>query len=247
MNNIELQLDYTKILSFLNMTDFQKGKAAEDFGQNLAYLLKRNDCDVYFARSILLTTINAHISDKLAYHTPLHVLSILSFAQNHNIPLEDWELFAIFYHDVIYRANSKRNEVNSIQFMLSLLSDTGISSAILSKAAQGIQATAMHLDEEVEPSAEKLLDLDLHSFSFDKESFSEVNKTIKLEFCRENDANFKGCTLLEYLTGRRAFLNKLNSKKSIFRTSFFKEYFETAARDNLKQEIEIVENQLINI
>lgn len=247
MTNIELQLDYTKILSFLNVTTEQKGKAASDFGQNLAYLLDRNGCDPYYARSILLTTINAHISDKISYHSPLHVLSILSFAQLNSIPLEDWELFAIFYHDVIYRPGSKKNEINSLQFMISLLSDTGISQGVLAKAASGIQATAMHLDEFVEPSTEKLLDLDLHSFTFDRESFSEINKTIKLEFCREDDKKFKGCNLKEYYTGRKSFLEKLNSKKSIFRTAYFQEYFETVARENLLYEIELVEKQLKNI
>jgi predicted metal-dependent HD superfamily phosphohydrolase len=247
MNTIELQLDYTKILSILGVTKEEKGKGAEDFGQNLAYLLDRNGCDPYYSRSILLTTINAHISDKTIYHTPFHVLSILSFAQKNEISLEDWELLAIFYHDVIYRPTSKRNEVNSIQFMLSLLSDTGISSELLSKAANGIQATAMHLDNDVDPNAEKLLDLDLHTFTYEPEAFGKVNESVKMEFYRENDKNFKGYTKLEYLNGRRSFLNKLNSKKSFFRTPWFKENFENIAKQNLKNEIELTENQLINI
>lgn len=247
MNTLELQLDYTKILSIMDVTKEEKGKGAEDFGQNLVNLLNRNGCDMYYARSILLTSINAHISDKTAYHTPYHVLSILSFVQNNSILLEDWELLAIFYHDVIYRPTGKRNEVNSIQFMLSLLSDTGISSELLSKAANGIQATAMHLDNDVDPSTEKILDLDLHTFTYDISSFSKVNEAVKAEFCREDDINFKGYTLKEYLNGRKSFLNKLNSKKSFFRTTWFKENFENIAKQNLLTEIEIVENSLKNI
>lgn len=247
MYTLELQLDYTKILSVLDVTEEQKGKGAEDFGQNLVTLLNRNGCDMYYARSILLTTINAHISDKTVYHTPFHVLSILSFVQNHSILLEDWELLAIFYHDVLYRPTGKRNEVNSIQFMLSLLSDTGVSSELLTKAARGIQATAMHLDDAVEPTAEKLLDLDLHTFTYESSSFNKVNDAVKAEFYREKDPSFKGYTLLEYLNGRKTFLNKLKSKKSFFRTNWFKENFESIAQQNLLNEIEIVEKSLKNI
>jgi predicted metal-dependent HD superfamily phosphohydrolase len=186
-----------------------------------------------------MTSIYAGLNRKVVYHSPLHFLSILSFAQTNGISLENWELLAIYYHDAIYRPSSKKNEINSIQFMNSLLTDTGVKKEILTKASFGIQATAMHLDTHVDPDCEKILDLDLHGFSFHYEKYIINSENIHDEYINP-DPLFDGITENEFVSGRIKFLNSLLSKGFIFRTEMFKNNWETIAKNNISQEIELL-------
>ena len=244
MNTIlQLQYDYTSFPNLSSLKEIEIKKGSEDYGQNLANLLSELKCNPYYIRSIMQSTFHANMNDKVFYHSPLHVLSILSFAQINGIALEDWELLAIYFHDAIYRPDGKKNEINSIQFMLALLSDTGISSTVLSKTANGIQATAMHLDEDVDPTVEKLLDLDIHIFSLPGAKYVEQSNNIRQEWVNE-DPLFNGVTNIEFTKGRIQFLEKFSSKKSIFRTDFFKKSWETNARNNINMEIDILKEYL---
>ncbi len=239
MKPLQLQYDYTSFKKLESMKEAEKAKASEDYGQNLANLLYEIGCNPYYIESVIMTTIYAGLNRKVVYHSPLHVLSILSFAQINSISLEDWELLTIYYHDAIYRPNSKKNETNSIQFMNSLLSDTGVKKDILTQASFGIQATAMHLDTHVASDCEKLLDLDLHGFSFPYEKYIINSENIHDEYVNSDPA-FNGITEQEFVSGRIKFLEALLNKGFIFRTETFKTNWESTAKINISTEIELL-------
>lgn len=226
-------LNYTHFFNFHETSKDNIIKTNYDFNTEFGKLLYDIGCNPYFIRSIYNTVFASMTSDKVYYHTPVHVLSMLSFAEINKIELENWEKLAIFFHDVVYRPGSKNNEINSIQIMLALLDGTDISESLKMQSANAIQATAMHLEEEWEPQFNKLMDLDMSGFCSDSEYFMTQNKCIKKEFCSENLSNYKGVSLNEYTKGRLAFLTKLKNKKSIYRTELFLNNFEQKAQENL--------------
>lgn len=246
MTSISLQQNYSKFDNLLTMTDKERAVSSEDYGQNLANLLTELGCNPYYISSIILSSIHANINGKVFYHTPLHVLDIFYFALTNGIELEPWEQLAIFYHDVIYRPESKNNENNSIQFMLSILSGTGVKQDVLTKAAFGIQATAMHTETYVGKEVEKLLDLDVHSFGYPFERYIENSNNIRSEYVND-DEKFNGITNQKFVSGRIDFLKKFVGKGFVFRTDFFKTNFEDQAKSNIQKEVDMLEQFQKNI
>lgn len=244
---LNLQKDYTTIgLEVMSNQELQK-ICGNDFALNLLNLLKSIGCDLYYQGCVCQSLIWSMLSNKNSYHNPTHILHILSFAKNNNIELEDWEVLAIYFHDAIYRPFGKQNEANSIQFMLSLLNETGVDKNVLTKAAFGIQSTAMHLETFVEKDFEKLLDLDVCMFAASRDIFLDLCYGIELEYYRKDEHLFTGITEKQFLTGRLDFLKKLKYKKSIFRTKDFLEKHEKTAQDNISYAIIICEERLKNI
>lgn len=238
-----MQLNYLNFINIHNTTKEDLAKINYDFNTYFAIFLNNIGCNPYYIRSICNTIFSAMTSDKVYYHTPVHILSIIDFGQKNFIKLENWEILALLFHDVIYRPESKNNEINSIQFMLNLLDGTAIPDKLKNQAAMAIQTTAMHLEESIDPDFNKVLDLDLCGFSFEKVSYETINNCIEKEFTQENTQRYGGISKKDYLKGRKEFLNQLNNKKSIYRTEEFLNRFEKLAKNNVLKSL----NELNNI
>lgn len=226
-------LNYTNFFNIHDTTEENVLKINYDFNTTFAKHLYQMECNPYFIRSICNTVFASMTSDKVYYHTPVHILSMLSFADINNIKLENWELLAILFHDVVYRPGSKNNETNSIQLMLALLDGTGISESLKMQSANGILATSMHLEEEFDPDFNKLMDLDMSGFCANEESYNAQNECLKKEFCQPETPKYEGLSLEDYNKGRLEFLSKLKNKKSLYRTELFLNNFEQKAQNNL--------------
>jgi predicted metal-dependent HD superfamily phosphohydrolase len=235
-------LNYTNFFNFHECSKEDLIKTSYDFNTNMAVLLNEIGCNPYFIRSIYNTVFSSMTSDKVYYHTPVHILSMLTFADLNNIKLQPWEKLAIFFHDVIYKPGSKNNEINSIQFMMALLDGTGISESIKMQSASAIQATAMHLEQEWEPEFNTLMDLDMSGFSANKDSYNIQNDCIKKEFCQPDLNRYDGVTLENFNKGRISFLTNLKNKKSIYRTDLFLNKFEQKAQENCINSIKELTN-----
>lgn len=242
---LQLSQDYSKLNSFDKLNEKELGFLKFDFSYLLSSVLQDLGCDEYFIRSIVLSTFFSYTSDKNTYHNPLHIMHIFDFALKNDLDLESWEVLSLFYHDVIYRPLSKNNEKNSVNFMLSLLSDCEISMEHLIKASYGIYKTALHLENDVEEEFIRIMDLDLASFSYDTDIFIENVNNIEKEYFRPNSSSFKSIPEEEFLLKRKDFLNKMKSKKSIFRSSYFINKYENKAQENLKFALENIEKRII--
>jgi predicted metal-dependent HD superfamily phosphohydrolase len=226
-------LDYTNFFDFHSSENEIKMKANYDFNVLTAEFLNSINCNPYYIRSICNALFSSMTSDKCYYHTPIHILSIISNLVKYDIKLQDWEKLSLLFHDAIYRPGSKKNEVNSIQFMLSLLDDTGVSESLKNSAAMGIQVTAMHLEESIDPEYNNIMDLDLLGLSADKKSFDIQNECIKKEFYSETLQRYDGISLDKYNINRKSFFTALKNKKSIYRGDFFIKHFEELAQNNI--------------
>jgi predicted metal-dependent HD superfamily phosphohydrolase len=169
---------------------------------------------------------------RLHYHTPIHVLCMLDFAQIHNIPLSAPEILAIWFHDAIYEPNAQsgQNEEQSKLFMESLMAVAGpdYQDHILDAGAM-IRATAKHLETGLNPNWETVLDLDLSGFSYGLKQSKVVTKAIRDEYPQYTDAEFN--------VGRKQFLKQLIAKGFVYRTPLFKEKFENIALANIQEEL----------
>lgn len=207
----------------------------DDFIKNFAHQFKNifsmreSSSEGYDIGSCLFT---AMCVGRTFYHTPYHVMNIFYTADSMGIELNADERLAIWFHDAIYRAGSNENEDQSVRFMESLLhyiSDVNI----LCGAKLIIEDTARHLT--VKPVYEhscRMMDLDMSGFAASEESFKIQNECIEKEFL-EN-----GYSERDVLKGRLAFLERLDSKDTIYRTERFIDELEPIARENISKIIE---------
>lgn len=165
----------------------------------------------------------------LQYHNPVHVMCMLDFAKKHNIFINQVDELAIWFHDSVYwpQATGGKNEQDSAEFMTSCL-HTIVNHHQLSVAANRILATAKHLEATADSLDTTVLDLDLCSFSFDREIYIQVAGYIQKEFDYVERTKF--------LEGRKKFLESLISKGFVYRSEAFQK-FEAKAQENIRLDL----------
>lgn len=218
-----------------NETDLHNLK--KDFHKSLEDTLTDANCDQEYISAIVNSLYSSMVNFRVYYHTPVHIMSILSFSKEHGIELTNAEKLAIFFHDAIYRPGSKNNERYSIDFMKSLLNETGIRPDIINTTGYLIHHTSLHLEDLISSiGVENLvMDLDMSGFTATPGVFTFQSLMIEKEFHRGYGSDI--FTLSQFLKGRKKFLTALKNKKSIYRTKLFLDKFEHRAQINLSNAI----------
>ncbi len=142
-------------------------------------------------------------------------------------------LFALFYHDAIYRLGTRGNEAFSAVFAMFDARIMGVSHR-MPNLRYRVQATdhknlARTFDDCL------ICDIDLAHFDKEWEEFSDARERVRLEylpFARE-----KEWTASEYAQQRAGALGKFVQRPTIYQTPYFKEKFEAQAQENLKRHI----------
>jgi predicted metal-dependent HD superfamily phosphohydrolase len=233
---MEFQLDYVSKFFDIHENGFEAlSHAKTDFCNGLEQLLTDLGADQYMTNSISKAVYHTMVNDKTHYHTPVHVLCLLSFAEANHIDLSNVEKLAIYFHDAIYRPGTAPavNEHASADFMKAILTGTGISQPDIEEATKIIHATARHLEDTDFGTANLVMDLDLSGFSANISPFRVQNECIEKEFCDKDKKNY-GVEEVVMLTGRLKFLELLSKRKHIYKTPWFLQNCEKRARTNLK-------------
>ncbi|VXB89374.1 MULTISPECIES: HD domain-containing protein [Chryseobacterium] len=136
--------------------------------------------------------------------------------------------FSIFYHDVIYDATSKLNEEKSADISKERLESLDVNNDDIQKVYKQILSTKSHQKSEDE-DANFLLDADLSILGKNSETYSEYTKQIRKEYSIYSDFLYK--------PGRKKVLQHFLELESIFKTEFFRNKYETQARENLEFEL----------
>jgi predicted metal-dependent HD superfamily phosphohydrolase len=224
VKNFLFSHDYIKEYSRLSIwSEFVK----DDFCCNFSSFLNRVYRFPIKTANLAIRMLFRRMTENIRfYHTPIHILSGLFFAQKNYIKLANWEILAFIYHDAEYEVGSDENEKNSCDFARQYLS--GYISDI-DKVTDGIMATGKYLDLDVDEKYSRIMDLDFSHFAWPREVFLMANKNIELEFVRVigKDA---------FESGRIEFLRGL-LKRPIFRSPSFA-VFEKMARENLELVLE---------
>jgi predicted metal-dependent HD superfamily phosphohydrolase len=165
------------------------------------------------------------------YHNLTHLEEmIVEYEKYHSeltFPLE--VLYAIFYHDYIYKATSKENELKSAELAISILPENAKINATL--VFDLIVATKLHKHNRVE-DINWLIDFDLKILSKEWNDYEVYFKQIRKEYKIYPD--------FLYNPGRKKALQHFLENEFIFQTDTFRTKFEKQARENILKEIQIL-------
>lgn len=163
------------------------------------------------------------------YHNLTHLEEmIVQYERYHSeltFPVE--VLYAIFYHDYIYKATSKENELKSAELAISILPENAKINKEL--VFEMIVATKLHAHNRVE-DINWLIDFDLKILSKEWEDYEVYFKQIRKEYKIYPD--------LLYSPGRKKALQHFLENEFIFQTETFRSKFEKQARENILKEIQ---------
>lgn len=178
-------------------------------------------------------TIEAHYTEShRAYHTLEHLghcfeeFDQAKYLAYHVFILE----LAIWFHDIIYDPHARDNEEQSAKLAQQICSHAKLSSNFGSLTANLIRATKHTGDQVTGKNARLLLDIDLAILGQPPERFSEYERQIRVEYAWVPEG--------EYRKRRAEILQGFLAQTHIYRTWFFQERYEVAARMNLKASIQ---------
>ena len=213
---MNFQRDYTDFFDIHSLEIYQQTLVLNDFVVGMSELLVEDfHVDEIRAAVIARTVAGTMLVPGVHYHSPVHVLSMFQFAEQHEIELTACEKLAIFFHDAIVKPGSSVNETASTYLMRGLLMPfTG--EGVMNEVAHLIDGTARHHEFDVSPFQRTVMDLDLCAFVFDNQN--------TLFECLKKESGLED----EFEKGRNAFLTQLIEKKFIFRTNQFKQFEEKA-------------------
>lgn len=173
----------------------------------------------------------AHSARGRHYHKLDHLEHLFSVLQPHWSALQDPAaiVFAIAYHDFVYRVLRSDNEERSAEVMKERLAPLGVQRSSVDRAFAHILATKAHGDTH-DPDTAYLLDADLSILGASAEAYDRYAKAVRQEYRHYPD--------LLYKPGRRKVLQHFLAMPRIFRTEAFHAQLEGPARANLCRELE---------
>jgi len=168
------------------------------------------------------------------YHNLTHIKDMIECYETYFDKLQNPNeiLFSIFYHDVIYSASKKDNELKSAEYALAILPEN----ITLNKQLvfDAICATQQHQHNEVE-DINWLIDFDLKILARNWKEYQIYFEQIRKEYRIYPDFLYK--------PGRAKALKHFLEHEFIFQTEEFRKLYEEKARNNIEKEISILESK----
>ncbi len=164
------------------------------------------------------------------YHNLFHLENMFHELEAVKANISDFTAvsFSVFYHDIIYDATSKSNEEKSAVKAEKRLSELHVNNDKISIISEQILATKSHQQSD-HADTNYLLDADLSVLGKDFKTYMEYTQNIRREYSIYPDFLYK--------PGRKKVLKHFLELESIFKTEYFKEKYETQAKENIKAEI----------
>ncbi|MEG2103361.1 MAG: hypothetical protein RRY99_17835 [Flavobacterium sp.] len=165
------------------------------------------------------------------YHNLTHLKQMIASFETYCDQLQNPNeiLFAIFYHDFIYSASKKDNELKSAEYALAVLPENvDLNKQLVFDA---ICATQQHQQNEIE-DINWLIDFDLKILAKDWEDYKIYFQQIRKEYRIYPDFLYK--------PGRAKALKHFLENEFIFQTDEFRGLYEEKARTNIEKEIELL-------
>lgn len=192
-------------------------------------LIQKYSADIDYDLTCWSEIKRAYTANNRHYHTLEHLESMLAELKNVQSEVKqlDTLLFAIFYHDIVYKAIRKDNEEQSAILFAQRIRSTSFADTTACQSM--IRATKTH-QRSADKDINLLLDLDLSILGKDENSYQEYCKNIKKEY--------RIFPSFLYRKGRFKILKNMLSLDSIYKTTHFKERYEAQARKNIRLELE---------
>ena len=168
------------------------------------------------------------------YHNLTHLKEMIKGFETYRDKLQNPNeiLFSIFYHDFVYSASKKDNELKSAEFALAILPENiNLNKQLVFDA---ICATQQHQYNSIE-DINWLIDFDLKILAKDWDDYKIYFEQIRKEYRIYPDFLYK--------PGRAKALKHFLENEFIFQTDEFRNLYEEKARANIEKEINILENK----
>jgi predicted metal-dependent HD superfamily phosphohydrolase len=167
------------------------------------------------------------------YHTLRHIKCVLEALEAHQKAIQDWEsmVFAVFYHDAVYRVLKKNNEQKSAELAEKRLRSIRFPEPRIALCKKHILATKNHTTSP-NPDTNLLIDADLSILGAEWETYLEYTRQVRWEYAVYPD--------LLYRPGRKKVLLHFLEMESIFKTAAFRQRLEEKARENILNEISLI-------
>lgn len=163
------------------------------------------------------------------YHNQGHLDELIVLARQHAPDLDDAEQLALLFHDAVYvpGADPGENERLSALLMRATAAAFDLGAVDFDQASRIIERTA-HA-EPPPTEAARVCDLDLWRLAAPWEAFQRHTLGIRHEYLHlhADEAAF--------WAARRAFYKSMLAKPQIFATAYFRDRFESAARENMRR------------
>lgn len=165
------------------------------------------------------------------YHNLTHIWAMIESFETYRDKLlnPDEILFSIFYHDFVYSASKKDNELKSAEYALAVLSENNNLNRQL--VFDAICATQQHQHNNIE-DINWLIDFDLKILAKDWEDYKIYFEQIRKEYRIYPDFLYK--------PGRAKALKHFLENEFIFQTEEFRNLYEEKARINIEKEIKLL-------
>lgn len=185
--------------------------------------------------SLWQTIQKKYTSKNRYYHNLIHINSMLNLAIENKEQIINYDetLFAIWFHDIIYKSTSKKNEEKSADFAKSTLKEISKGEIDIDEVYQLIISTKKHqiLLKENNDNA-FLLDFDLSILGSDWNIYQTYIQNIRKEYKIYPD--------FLYNPARKKVLESFLNRNQLFFTEKYQNLFEKIARQNLEKEIKLL-------
>jgi predicted metal-dependent HD superfamily phosphohydrolase len=163
------------------------------------------------------------------YHTLAHLNQLLTELNPYQSQFRCWNtvVFAIAYHDFVYKSTRKDNEEKSALVAGARLRQLDFPEPETKRCVEFILATKQH--ESVNREIDLFTDADLAILGATPERYQIYTAEIRKEYAIYPD--------LLYKPGRKKVLQHFLQMKRIYKTDEFYERYELAARRNLELEL----------
>lgn len=193
-------------------------------------LVKKYTKDHELANNLWLEIFTKYAEPKRHYHTIEHIEAIINDLTEVKDKINDWDttLFAVFYHDIIYKASSNTNEADSAKLAMKKLAEIGYPASKIAHCANMIVATKLH-ELSDDNDTNYLVDADLSILGAAPYEYQKYTEQIREEYAIYPDFMFN--------SGRKKALQHFLQMENIYKTDYFKNKYETQARANINNEL----------
>lgn len=163
------------------------------------------------------------------YHNLIHLENMMKEVDEviKKILNPDSILFSLFYHDIIYNPSKNNNEEKSAELAVKRMKEIGIQNSDIEDTKKQILATKSHHSEDNDTLY--LIDADLSILGQAPEVYSNYSANVRKEFRIYPDFIYK--------PGRKKVLLSFLETERIFKTDYFHQKYEKAARMNIENEL----------
>jgi predicted metal-dependent HD superfamily phosphohydrolase len=189
-----------------------------------------NNDDVVVGREWSIVAMH-HTEKHRHYHTLDHLADIIEQLSRSGYGDNEVMLWATLYHDIVYSITAKDNEEKSAALAAERMHALNVPPTVADRVEKCILATKHH-----EPTGDTIVDLftdaDMSILGRAWPVYEQYAQQVRKEYSIYPD--------LLYNPGRKKVLNGFLEMDRIFKTDYFYDKYEQAARENIALEIDML-------